>query len=229
VKYHAVIFDLFGTLVDIYSTREYEQVLSEMAAALCADCEGFARAWFGTLTPRVTGALPTVEATVKYVCQALGVPSDAVQTAEAAGIRLAFTRRALAPRRDAVATLAALKATGRKTGLISDCSAEVPLLWPQTPFAPLVDVPVFSCVAGFRKPDPRIYRLACDGLGVAPQSCLYVGDGNSGELAGATKAGMSAVLIRAPYEDPDDSYRPEEETWDGPAISALEDVLTLVE
>jgi hypothetical protein len=38
---------------------------------------------------------------------------------------------------------------------------------------------------------------------------------------------MHAVLIRVPYEDPQDVHRPGADVWQGPAISALSEVLTM--
>jgi putative hydrolase of the HAD superfamily len=58
----------------------------------------------------------------------------------------------------------------------------------------LFDVTVFSCDAGILKPDPRIYRLATDGLGLPPEQCLYVGDGGHRELRGAREAGLATAL-----------------------------------
>lgn len=46
-----------------------------------------------------------------------------------------------------------------------------------------------SCV----KPDPRIYLMAIDQLGVFPADTLYVGDGGDGELTGAACAGLRAA------------------------------------
>ena len=40
------------------------------------------------------------------------------------------------------------------------------------------------------KPDPHIYQHACENLDVAPSDCIFVGDGNSGELRGAAQVGM---------------------------------------
>ena len=110
-------------------------------------------------------------------------------------MRMEFTRRSLAPREDAAETVATLRARGYKVGLISDCSVEVPALWQETRLAPLVDAPVFSCVVGLRKPDPGIYAIVCERLGVPAGACLYVGDGSSHELTGARTAGMDPVLI----------------------------------
>jgi putative hydrolase of the HAD superfamily len=40
----------------------------------------------------------------------------------------------------------------------------------------LFDIIVESSKAGIRKPDPRIYQIACDQLGVAPAACVYLDD-----------------------------------------------------
>ncbi len=56
-------------------------------------------------------------------------------------------------------------------------------------------------VIGLVKPDPAIYQLACQRLGVIPEDCRYVGDGGSNELTGADASGMRAVLIAPSYDD----------------------------
>ncbi len=78
-----------------------------------------------------------------------------------------------------VMTLSRLKSLGMLTALIADCSLKVSMLWSQTPFAPIVDLALFSSREGLRKPDSMLYQRACDRLSVAPAECLYVGDGNS--------------------------------------------------
>ncbi len=40
----------------------------------------------------------------------------------------------------------------------------------------LFDLIVESSVEGVRKPDPRIYELACSRLGVAPEACVFLDD-----------------------------------------------------
>ncbi|MBI1925499.1 HAD family hydrolase [Candidatus Poribacteria bacterium] len=228
MKYKAIIFDLFGTLVDMFPFQEIKGVLSEMAATLATPSDEFARLWTETFNQLSAGAFPTIEANIEDMFRTLGVQVEAGRITAAARIWLDFARRALAPRSDAVETLARLKEAGYKTGLISDCSLEVPLLWPETSFARLVEVTIFSCAVGLKKPDPRIYRFVCERLAVIPQNCLYVGDGSSHELTGAFQVGMHPVLIRAPYEDPYDAYRPDVHKWRGPTISALKEVLTLL-
>jgi putative hydrolase of the HAD superfamily len=228
VKYRAVIFDLFGTLVDNFVVGEYERVLAEMASILNIPFRDFQRIWLESFPQRVTGAHGDQRASIEYICRKLNVPSTKAQVEHAFKVRLEYTKRSVVPRPDAVETLAQLKAKGYKIGLISDCSGEIPLIWSSTPLAEFFDVTVFSCTAGIKKPDPRIYRLAFDPLGVKPSDCLYIGDGSSRELTGALKVGMHPVLIRDPGESVDAHYIDREDDWTGPKIASLREVLSLL-
>ena len=125
-------------------------------------------------------------------------------------------------------TLSRLKSLGMLTALIADCSLEVPMLWSQTPFAPLVDSALFSSREGLRKPDSMLYQRACDRLSVAPAECLYVGDGNSRELSGAQAAGMTAVLF-APGSMNGNYTSLEAASWQGQRIVALKELMDLVD
>jgi putative hydrolase of the HAD superfamily len=229
VTTRAVIFDLFGTLVRSFEAALYERSLEEMARVLGVEAGAFRQSWtHDTAYARVTGAFASVEANLEHICRALGASTGPAQYAEAVRIRLAFYRRTMVPRPDAVSTLQAIKARGLRLGLLSDCSCEAPQLWPEMPFAPLIDEPVFSCLAGFKKPDPHLYRLACDRLGVAPQECMYVADGHAHELGGASALGMQAVLIAVPGEAKWGYDEEEAVTWPGPRVAALAGVLGLL-
>lgn len=51
-----------------------------------------------------------------------------------------------------------------------------------------------SAKVGVRKPDPRIYRMMCDALGVAPEACVYLDDlGINCKPAAAM--GMAAIKV----------------------------------
>ena len=79
-----------------------------------------------------------------------------------------------------------------------------------------------------RPPDPAIYLAATDGLGVAPEACLYCGDGAYGELTGAAAVGMTPYLIRDPSLDQEGLLTPERDAWDGPVIGDLRELLALL-
>ncbi|MFL5958852.1 MAG: HAD family hydrolase [Gaiellaceae bacterium] len=123
-------------------------------------------------------------------------------------------------------TLVELRDRGYRVGLITVCSEDVPDVWSETGFVDLFDATVFSCSVGLRKPDPRIYQLACEQLGAEPGEAIFVGDGANDELAGAERVGMRAVLIhRAGEEPPWDELR----DWRGPRITAIPQVLSLLD
>jgi putative hydrolase of the HAD superfamily len=48
---------------------------------------------------------------------------------------------------------------------------------------------------GFRKPDRRLFRLALDGLGVAAEKTMYVGNDMHRDIFGAREAGMWTVMF----------------------------------
>lgn len=226
----AVIFDLFGTLIPNFSAAEYRQVTDAMAETVGAPPDDFAYLiGSGTWALRATGALPSVAAAVAHVCDLLGIVADESHIVAAARIRTELTRHALQPLPGVVETLIALRARAFPIGLISDCSAEVPLLWDDCALAPLIDAAIFSCAVGMKKPDPRIYAMACERLGVRPDDCLYVGDGSGRELSGAADAGMQPVLVRVAFAETTDTERPEIAGWQGIAIETVPDVLRLIE
>jgi putative hydrolase of the HAD superfamily len=70
----------------------------------------------------------------------------------------------------------------------------------------LFDVIVESSKAGVRKPDPRIYQMACEQMGVAPAACVYLDDlGINCKPAAAL--GMSAIKVVSEAQALDDLAR----------------------
>ncbi|ADG76477.1 HAD-superfamily hydrolase, subfamily IA, variant 1 [Cellulomonas flavigena DSM 20109] len=57
------------------------------------------------------------------------------------------------------------------------------------------EVVLDSTVVGVEKPDPEIFRLAADALGVAPAACWYVGDGVVNDVLGARAAGYGRAVL----------------------------------
>jgi len=70
----------------------------------------------------------------------------------------------------------------------------------------LFDVIVESSKAGVRKPDPRIYLMACEQLNVAPATCVYLDDlGVNCKPAAAL--GMAAIKVVSEAQALDDLSR----------------------
>src|SRR5918996_1208547 len=227
MKFEAVIFDLFGTLVDDFATS-VGQTYSELAEALKVPYEQFMPLWRETSEMRSAGTFQTVEASIEHVCGIMGVRVGPEQMAKAVEIRLQQTRRALEPRPNAITTLGRLKNRGYKIGLLSNCSIEIPILWHETAFSDLIDSAIFCSREALKTPDPRIYRLACERLSVTPKKSLYIADGENYELTAAAKAGLHSVLIRTPSQETRTELRREAGEWQGDTINSLDEVLQLV-
>jgi putative hydrolase of the HAD superfamily len=214
VRYRAVIFDLWATLVP-WDQEQANRFYDSMADAVGIEPERFREAW---LSGRKTREIGPIADHLRGLFDELGAEPDLDEILD---MRREWTKRSLEPRPDALDTLAELRRRGHRLGLISVCSQDVPHVWDETPFAGALDEVVFSCDVGISKPDPRIYEIACERLGVEPAECLFVGDGANDELPGAERVGMAAVQLRTPGE----SLTPEGEAWTGASVERLSEVL----
>jgi putative hydrolase of the HAD superfamily len=226
MKFETIVFDLFGTLVNHFPSSA-GQMHHEMVAVLKVPYEEFNRLWSRTTEMRVVGAFETVEASIQYVLDKMDAHARAEQIRNAVALRMRYIKEALRPKAGAISTLKELRRRGYRLGLLSNCSLEIPLLWPKTDFAGPIDTPIFSCLDRLKKPDERIYHLACEQLGTKPESCLYIADGEEFELTAAARAGLQPVLIRSSSEESQSKLHTEAREWRGAAISALREVLAL--
>jgi putative hydrolase of the HAD superfamily len=58
----------------------------------------------------------------------------------------------------------------------------------------MFDAVIESSKAGVRKPDPRIYQMMCEKLGVKPDACVYLDD-LGGNLKPARAMGMTTIKV----------------------------------
>ena len=216
MTYRAVIFDLWQTLVP-WKVEEANRFYDRMADTVAVERGRFREAWLAARARRETGPIASH---LRDLLGELGADGD---VEELMALRREWTKRSLVPRRDALETLAELRRRGHRLGLISVCTQEVPEIWDETPLGGMLEATVFSCDVGVSKPDPRIYEIACERLGVEPAECLFVGDGANDELPGAERAGMTALQLRAPGE----ALTSDGEAWAGPAIGSLSEVLAI--
>lgn len=61
-------------------------------------------------------------------------------------------------------------------------------------FADMCDVIVYSHEEGCLKPDPRIYRVVCDRLDVAPETAVLLDDAQA-NVDGARAIGMTGITF----------------------------------
>jgi putative hydrolase of the HAD superfamily len=223
--FQAVVFDFFGTLTR--SVRRGPQH-ADIARALGCDPDAVLSVLDRTFQVRARGDLGSAEATLRWVTEQAGGRPRTAQLQAAVPARVDALKADTRLRADAESVLRAVKQRGLRTALISDCTHELPAFLPSMPIASLLDVNVFSVEVGRCKPDPLIYLEACWRMRVAPEDCLYIGDGGSHELTGAAAVGMTAVRLAAPdladhlVFDADDDFA-------GPSVPSLTAVLDLLD
>jgi putative hydrolase of the HAD superfamily len=89
-----------------------------------------------------------------------------------------------------VEAVAAFKAAGVKTGLVSNSWGRA--RYDRSAFPRLFDGVVISGEEGIRKPDPAIYALGAERIGLPPEACVFVDD-LKGNLKPARAMGMATV------------------------------------
>ena len=93
----------------------------------------------------------------------------------------------------------ALKAGGTPIALLTNNVAEWGDNWRSTiPVDELFEIVIDSSAVRLRKPDPAIYRLTCDRVGVRPDAAVFLDD-NDDNITAARSLGMETVQVG---EDP---------------------------
>jgi putative hydrolase of the HAD superfamily len=92
----------------------------------------------------------------------------------------------------------ALRRRGLRIGLLSNSVGDA-AVYDRDLLEELFDAWVISSEVGLRKPEPAIYELAVERLGLHPQACVYVDD-LPGNLKPARALGMATVLHRGDAE-----------------------------
>lgn len=57
--------------------------------------------------------------------------------------------------------------------------------------------------AGVKKPDPRIFGMAADKLGLRPEEMLFIGDHPLNDVEGAARFGMATIWVQGNHAWPD--------------------------
>ena len=200
---NGVMFDFSGTLMRIESVEEWlGAVLAE--AAVPVDGEEFSD-WVRRLTR--CGALPGGPEPQHIPPHLEGLWRDrdlsparhraayTALTAEAGLPRAELTQAlydrqktpaAWRPYPDTEATLRELRRRGMPVAVVSNIGWDLRPVFRAHGLDGLVDAYVLSYELGTQKPDPAIFRAACDTLGLSPSDVLMVGDNRTAD--GGAKA-----------------------------------------
>ncbi len=171
-RFDAVVFDLLTGLLDSWT------LWNDVAGN-----EEDGRKWRTAYLRRTyeTGAYRPYE-------EIVGEAATAVGRSAMLATDLAARYHELKPWPEVHDVLGALRRRGIALGVVTNCSEQLGARAVAcTGLA--FDVVVTAERAGYYKPDPRPYRMALDGLGVAAGRCLFVA-GSAYDLFGTSKVGL---------------------------------------
>ena len=188
----AVLFDLYDTLVHAPAGNAFYRAVP---AALGVPADRW-RSCYRALGPAsMRGEVPDLTSRVYLACRHAGQPRDRSTVASVVDGLLPMLYAAIRLDREALPALDELRGHGVRLAIVSNAARHSGHLLDTFGLRDRVDVLAMSWSTGLLKPDPRIYRLALDGLGTDPSRAAFVGDGRDHELRGARRLGLRTVLI----------------------------------
>lgn len=203
----AVLYDLYGTLIDIRTDEgdpavwaALAQYLGYLGVRIGAEelrAQYVGRVEFQLRSSPERHAEVDVYAIFRDICEAYARARVSRERVIAAAMLFrSLTRRTFGLFPEAAAALGRLRER-YLVGLVSD--AQWVFTEPELALAGLTDlfeVRVLSSRLGFKKPDPRLFAKALAALRVAPAEAIYVGDNPARDLVGARRAGLRCILFR---------------------------------
>src|SRR5947209_14269899 len=96
---------------------------------------------------------------------------------------------------DVIPTLTACRGADLTLGIVSNFEEWLEGMLIEMEIAPFFDVMVISGKEGIEKPDPAIFRLALERIGMTPDEVVFVGDHPRVDVAAASRIGMTGVLV----------------------------------
>lgn len=141
------------------------------------------------------------DAADRLIASVLGVPDRHVESA-AEAINLVYNRDPFVAIDGVAAQLRRLRAAGCRLGIVSNANGEVEaellrhgICSRDGKDCAAVDVVIDSDLVGVEKPDPAIFALAIDALGVPAEHCVHLGDSAFFDVGGAQAAGIDALHL----------------------------------
>jgi len=204
----AVIFDHYGTLVDIWTNESKPEIFRYLSLYL---------QYFGAYVSQDKLRSSFAEEKQRYVKNTrelypevdlevvfkkilkkhqLGNPFLAESCCKLYRL-FSLERIQLFP--DTLDVLKEVRRTGHVMALVSDAQKAFALdeirFLGLNEFFPYL---VLSTYVGFKKPDPRLFAIASTLLKMPPSEMVYIGDNPDKDIEGAKKNGMKTVLVRTP-------------------------------
>jgi putative hydrolase of the HAD superfamily len=188
----AVTVDGFGTLVRLVDPvpaldRALRELGIEREAGIVRDAFAAEVAYYRPAA--VTGRDPASLAALRLECTGVFLEAAGAEVEPGTFVGSFMGAIAFEPMPGAVETVAGLRSRGLELAVVSNWDVGLTEHLEAIGAASLFSAVVTSADAGAAKPDPAVFRLALERLGVEPGRALHVGDEPEDE-EGALAAGM---------------------------------------
>jgi 2-haloacid dehalogenase len=189
----ACVFDAYGTLFDVHSAaRRMSEKLGEKEAPLSAlwRSKQLEYTWLRSLMGHHADFRTVTGDALDYALAAHGMEGEGSLRER---LMDAYLRLDAYP--ETAAALAALKRGGKTTAILSNGSPDMlAAALKSSGLAPLIDQCLSVEEVGIYKPDPRVYRLAVERLGI-PAERISFESSNPWDTVGAKLFGFNVVWI----------------------------------
>ncbi len=216
-----VVFDLFGTLLDIASLRT-------AAAAVCDDPGAFVATWrekqiayafASAIMDRYEDFDAMTSHGLRFAAAKHGVTLD-----EGQHHALVTAWERVQPYADVVATLETLHANGTTCAVLTNGTPSTSVAaMEHAGIAAFIETTLYVGSAGVYKPDKRVYTLVTDHYGIAPDEVVFV-TSNGWDATGGMAFGYRVAWCNR-LGNPAETFGPPP-TWTIPSLAALPDLLT---
>jgi len=226
-KIQAIVFDLYGTLIDVETDEEKNEIYDflslylsyyDMNISSSKLRKAFATEKANNLNSRHE-RYPEVnfQEVFEEILKREGSTNSFLVKSCCKLFRIISRNRfQLYP--DTVPVLNEIKNSGLPIGLVSNAQKvftanEMRILGIQQYFKHMV----FSSRFGITKPDHRLFLVVCAMLDVSPANAVYIGDNPYNDVKGAKKVGMTSILLSRQLKSVIPGYEPDyyaTDLWD---------------
>jgi len=201
-KFRAILFDLYDTLVWL-DVQESNRCRQQLAERLGVSVDRFLDTWRQSVNDRMLGKGGNLSSHVAAAAARLGIRPTDTLVADLVDIERRRLEASVRLYPSTVPVLRHLATAGYRLGLLSNVSDGAAIPIAHLGIDSLFDEMILSHEVGLLKPDPAIYRLACERLHTTPEETVFVADGGFGELDAAHQLGIFCVLIEQDNQSKD--------------------------
>jgi 2-haloacid dehalogenase len=192
----ACVFDAYGTLFDVHSAvAAHRERLGQVADAVSASWRSkqLEYTWLRSLMQRHADFWQVTAEALDYALELHGIDAGADDAALHDALMQSYLQ--LQPYPEVAATLSSLRTLGLKLAILSNGSpAMLDAAVHNAEFGDTFQAVLSVEELGIYKPDPRVYALAVERLGIAAAEILFLSS-NAWDVAGAANFGFQVVWV----------------------------------